>query len=115
MTLPLRRGRWHFPHQVQERAQHTPHRGRLTWGDSAETVVESLICHHARPRAASVRSNKQVAWQDVHQLLVTLGLASPASQIRLIGHDISSIVAYAYAAAHPDWASHLTVMEAPQP
>lgn len=34
--------------QVQERAQDAPNGGQLAWGDSTETVIETLVCHRAR-------------------------------------------------------------------
>jgi pimeloyl-ACP methyl ester carboxylesterase len=49
--------------------------------------------------------------EDVHQLLVALGRAG---QVSVVGHDIGGIVAYAYAAAHPDSVRRLTVIEGPQ-
>jgi pimeloyl-ACP methyl ester carboxylesterase len=48
--------------------------------------------------------------EDVHQLLVALG---HAGQVSVVGHDIGGIVAYAYAAAHPDSVRRLTVIEGP--
>jgi pimeloyl-ACP methyl ester carboxylesterase len=48
--------------------------------------------------------------EDIHDLLVGLGLAE---QVRLVGHDIGTMVAYAYAAAHRDSTSRLVLIEAP--
>jgi pimeloyl-ACP methyl ester carboxylesterase len=48
--------------------------------------------------------------EDVHDLLVGLGLAE---QVSLVGHDIGTMVAYAYAAAHRDSTSRLVLIEAP--
>jgi pimeloyl-ACP methyl ester carboxylesterase len=47
---------------------------------------------------------------DIHDLLVGLGLAE---QVSLVGHDIGTMVAYAYAAAHRDSTSRLVLIEAP--
>ncbi|SCF10695.1 Pimeloyl-ACP methyl ester carboxylesterase [Micromonospora matsumotoense] len=49
---------------------------------------------------------------DLHGLLTGLGLAD---DIRLVGHDVGTMVAYAYAAAHPDTVSRLVLTEAPIP
>jgi len=48
--------------------------------------------------------------EDVHDLLVRLGLAE---QVSVVGHDIGTMVAYAYAAAHRDSTSRLVLIEAP--
>ena len=50
--------------------------------------------------------------QDIHDLLVGLGLAD---QVSVVGHDIGSMVAYAYAVAHRDSTSRLVLIEAPLP
>jgi pimeloyl-ACP methyl ester carboxylesterase len=49
--------------------------------------------------------------QDVHQLLAGLGLTD---KVNLVGHDIGTLVAYTYAAAHRGSTRRLTLMEAPQ-
>ncbi|MFI7279744.1 alpha/beta fold hydrolase [Micromonospora chersina] len=49
---------------------------------------------------------------DLHGLLTGLGLVE---DIRLVGHDVGTMVAYAYAAAHPDRVSRLALTEAPIP
>ncbi|WP_329017728.1 alpha/beta hydrolase [Micromonospora rifamycinica] len=49
---------------------------------------------------------------DLHGLLTGLGLAD---DVRLVGHDVGTMVAYAYAAAHPDAVSRLVLTEAPIP
>ena len=48
--------------------------------------------------------------EDVRDLLVGLGLAE---QVSVVGHDIGTMVAYAYAAAHRDSTSRLVLIEAP--
>jgi pimeloyl-ACP methyl ester carboxylesterase len=49
---------------------------------------------------------------DIHQLLVQLG---KDHNIRVVGHDIGTMVAYAYAAAHPKDVTKLVLSEAPIP
>jgi pimeloyl-ACP methyl ester carboxylesterase len=49
---------------------------------------------------------------DLHGLLTHLGLAR---DINLVGHDIGTMVAYAYAAAHPTIVAKLALTEAPIP
>ena len=49
---------------------------------------------------------------DIHELLVRLG---KDHDIRLVGHDIGTMVAYAYAAAHPNDVTKLVLSEAPIP
>ncbi|MBM0258241.1 alpha/beta fold hydrolase [Micromonospora sp. 4G55] len=56
--------------------------------------------------------DKKTLAADVHGLLTGLGLAG---DIRLVGHDVGTMVAYAYAAAHPDEVSRLVLTEAPIP
>lgn len=52
-------------------------------------------------------TKKEMA-QDVHALVKSLGY----SKIRLAGHDIGLMVAYAYAAQYPDEVERLVLMEA---
>ncbi|MGX4657309.1 alpha/beta fold hydrolase [Micromonospora sp. SCSIO 07396] len=56
--------------------------------------------------------DKKTVATDLHGLLTGLGLAD---DIRLVGHDVGTMVAYAYAAAHPDAVSRLVLSEAPIP
>ena len=49
--------------------------------------------------------------EDVHQLLAGLGLAD---EVNLVGHDVGTLVAYSYAAAHRGTTRRLTLLEAPQ-
>jgi pimeloyl-ACP methyl ester carboxylesterase len=56
--------------------------------------------------------DKKTLAADLHGLLTGLGLAG---DIRLVGHDVGTMVAYAYAAAHPDEVSRLVLTEAPIP
>jgi len=49
---------------------------------------------------------------DIHQLLVKIG---KSHSIRVVGHDIGTMVAYAYTAAHPQDVTKLVLSEAPIP
>ncbi len=51
--------------------------------------------------------NKRTVAEDIYQLVLHLG----KERIFLVGHDIGSMVAYAYAAAHPDAVRRLVVSE----
>ena len=55
--------------------------------------------------------DKAALAEDVHQLLVALGLEE---QVNVVGHDIGTMVAYAYAAAHRSSTRRLVLLEAPQ-
>ena len=55
--------------------------------------------------------DKRTVAEDIYQLIEQLGF----EQIDLVGHDIGMMVAYAFAAAHPDRVRRLAVMEAPLP
>ncbi len=56
--------------------------------------------------------DKKTLAADIHGLLVQLGRDE---DIRLVGHDIGTMVAYAYAAAHPGDVRKLVLSEAPIP
>lgn len=56
--------------------------------------------------------DKKTLANDVHRLLSQLGLDG---EVSIVGHDIGSMVAYAYAAAHPDDVRRLVLTEAPIP
>ncbi|MBY8871959.1 alpha/beta hydrolase [Micromonospora sp. PLK6-60] len=56
--------------------------------------------------------DKKTVAADLHGLLAGLGLTG---DIRLVGHDVGTMVAYAYAAAHPDEVARLVLTEAPIP
>lgn len=56
--------------------------------------------------------DKKTIAADLHRLLTGLGLAE---EIRLVGHDLGTMVAYAYAAAHPESVTRLVLSEAPIP
>jgi pimeloyl-ACP methyl ester carboxylesterase len=49
---------------------------------------------------------------DLYQLLAKLGLDT---NVRVVGHDIGTMVAYSYAAAHPHDVTKLVLSEAPIP
>ena len=66
--------------------------------------------HSARPPGGY---DKRTMAADIHQLLLDhLGIAAP---VALVGHDIGLMIAYAYAQAYRNEASHLVVMDAPLP
>jgi pimeloyl-ACP methyl ester carboxylesterase len=56
--------------------------------------------------------DKKTLARDVYALLVQLGLDRDVS---IVGHDIGTMVAYAYAAAHRDEVTKLVLTEAPIP
>ncbi|MEU1747523.1 alpha/beta fold hydrolase [Micromonospora arida] len=56
--------------------------------------------------------DKKTVAADLHGLLDQLGLVG---DLRLVGHDLGTMVAYAYAAAHPQRVSRLVLSEAPIP
>ncbi|MPY30237.1 alpha/beta hydrolase [Streptomyces adustus] len=56
--------------------------------------------------------DKKTMAEDIHGLLRKLGRDH---DINLVGHDIGTMVAYAYAAAHPGDVSKLVLSEAPLP
>ena len=56
--------------------------------------------------------DKKTVAADLHGLLDQLGLVG---DLRLVGHDLGTMVAYAYAAAHPQRVSRLVLTEAPIP
>ncbi|GIH15413.1 alpha/beta fold hydrolase [Rugosimonospora africana] len=56
--------------------------------------------------------DKKTLAADVHGLLGQLGLDD---EVRIVGHDIGMMVAYAYAAEHPDSVRRLVLCEAPIP
>ncbi|MET7669974.1 alpha/beta fold hydrolase [Micromonospora luteifusca] len=56
--------------------------------------------------------DKKTVAADLHGLLDQLGLTG---DLRLVGHDLGTMVAYAYAAAHPDRVRRLVLSEAPIP
>ncbi len=55
--------------------------------------------------------DKRTAAEDVHQLVQQLGLGP----VNLVGHDVGTMVAYAYAAAYPAEVRRLVLMESALP
>jgi pimeloyl-ACP methyl ester carboxylesterase len=62
--------------------------------------------------AAAADYTKTAMAADIHGLMVRLGLSH---NIRIVGHDIGTMVAYSYAAAHPRDVVKLVLSEAPIP
>lgn len=63
------------------------------------------------PAGTSAYTKKAMAG-DLYQLLAKLGLDK---NVRIVGHDIGTMVAYSYAAAHPHDVTKLVLSEAPIP
>ncbi|MBC7920207.1 MAG: alpha/beta hydrolase [Ferruginibacter sp.] len=61
--------------------------------------------------AAQNGYDKKLLAEDIHQLVGQLGY----SRVKLVGHDIGMMVAYAYAALYPNEVDRLVVMDAPLP
>ena len=53
--------------------------------------------------------DKRTMAEDVYQLTRQLGF----DRVHIVGHDIGGMVAYAYAAAHPDATRSLTILDVP--
>ncbi|WP_433116964.1 alpha/beta fold hydrolase [Micromonospora sp. CA-246542] len=80
-------------------------------GRSFEVVAPDLRGFGDSDAPADGYDKKTVA-ADLHGLLDQLGLVG---DLRVVGHDLGTMVAYAYAAAHPDRVSRLALTEAPIP
>ncbi|MDZ5446787.1 alpha/beta hydrolase [Micromonospora sp. 4G57] len=78
---------------------------------SFEVVAPDLRGFGDSDAPAGGYDKKNIA-ADLHGLLTGLGLTG---DLRLVGHDLGTMVAYAYAAAHPDVVSRLVLTEAPIP
>jgi pimeloyl-ACP methyl ester carboxylesterase len=76
------------------------------------TVIAPDLPGAGRSDAPAGGYDKKSMATAVHALLGRLGLDH---DIRLVGHDIGTMVAYAYAAAHPDVVRKLVLSEAPIP
>jgi pimeloyl-ACP methyl ester carboxylesterase len=74
------------------------------------TVVAPDLRGSGGSDAPETGYDKATLADDIHQLLVTLGLAD---EVSVVGHDIGTLVAYAYAAAHRDSTRRLVLSEAP--
>ncbi|GIE76890.1 dehalogenase [Actinoplanes philippinensis] len=76
------------------------------------TVVAPDLRGAGKSDAPAGGYDKKTMAADIHGLLVKLGLNR---DIRLVGHDIGTMVAYAYAAANPTEVKKLVLSEAPIP
>ncbi|GIH20450.1 alpha/beta fold hydrolase [Rugosimonospora africana] len=76
------------------------------------TVIAPDLRGAGRSDAPAGGYDKKTMAADIHGLLAELGLNR---DIRLVGHDIGTMVAYAYATAHPDEVRKLVLSEAPIP
>ena len=76
------------------------------------TVIAPDLRGAGRSDAPAGGYDKKTMAADLHGLLRGLGLDR---DIRLVGHDIGTMVAYAYAAAHPAEVTKLVLSEAPIP
>lgn len=76
------------------------------------TVVAVDLRGAGESQAPAQGYDKATLAADVHGLLEHLGLAD---DIRLVGHDIGTMVAYAYAAQHRQSVCRLVLSEAPLP
>ncbi|MEW1840270.1 alpha/beta hydrolase [Nonomuraea angiospora] len=76
------------------------------------TVIAPDLRGAGKSDAPAGGYDKKTLAADLRGLLTTLGLER---DIRLVGHDIGTMVAYAYAAAHPGDVTKLVLSEAPIP
>jgi len=76
------------------------------------TVVAPDLRGAGKSDAPAGGYDKKTLAADVYGLLAKIGLKR---NIRLVGHDIGTMVAYAYAAAHPRDVTKLVLSEAPIP
>ncbi|MFD6532097.1 alpha/beta fold hydrolase [Streptomyces sp. NPDC060184] len=76
------------------------------------TVIAPSLPGAGKSDAPAGGYDKKSMAAAVHTLLRTIG---HADDVRLVGHDIGSMVAYAYAAAHPRDVKKLVLSEAPIP
>lgn len=76
------------------------------------TVIAVDLRGSGESQAPEGGYDKATLAEDIHALLAQLGLAD---DVRLVGHDIGTMVAYAYAAQHRDTVSRLVLSEAPLP
>ncbi len=76
------------------------------------TVIAPDLRGAGKSDAPAGGYDKKTMAADIHGLLTQLGLNH---HIRLVGHDIGTMVAYSYAAAHPADVSKLVLSEAPIP
>ncbi|GLY02294.1 MULTISPECIES: alpha/beta hydrolase [Actinoplanes] len=76
------------------------------------TVIAPDLRGAGKSDAPAGGYDKKTMAADIHGLLTRLGLNR---DVRLVGHDIGTMVAYAYAAAHPTEVKKLVLSEAPIP
>jgi pimeloyl-ACP methyl ester carboxylesterase len=76
------------------------------------TVVAPALRGAGGSSAPADGYDKKTMAQDLRALLTELGLNQP---VHLVGHDIGTMVAYAYAAQYPDGVAKLVLSEAPIP
>src|SRR6266850_1616325 len=88
---------------------------RVAAGLAASLALGALSAHAApTPFPADFRSSQVVnadATINVRAVLDKLGI----DRADIVGHDIGTMVAYAYAARYPDKTSRLVVMDSPVP
>ncbi|WP_020549737.1 alpha/beta fold hydrolase [Embleya scabrispora] len=76
------------------------------------TVIAPDLRGAGKSDAPATGYDKKTMADDIHRLLVALGRDQ---DVRIVGHDIGTMVAYAYAAAHPTDVTKLVLSEAPIP
>jgi pimeloyl-ACP methyl ester carboxylesterase len=76
------------------------------------TVIAPDLRGAGKSDAPAGGYDKKTMAADIHGLLARLGLNH---DVRLVGHDIGTMVVYAYAAAHPTEVRKLVLSEAPIP
>ena len=90
-------------------------------GDMWEPLARALVASHrvvvpdlrgmGRSSRAAAGYEKKSQAGDIRTVLDRLGI----DQADIVGHDIGTMVAYAYAVRYPDKTSRLVVMDAPVP
>ena len=76
------------------------------------TVIAADLPGAGKSDAPDTGYDKKTMAADIHGLLLRLGMDH---DIRLVGHDIGTMVTYAYAAANPQDVTKLVLSEAPIP
>lgn len=76
------------------------------------TVIAPDLPGAGKSDAPPTGYDKKTMAADIHQLLVQIG---KGHSVRVVGHDIGTMVAYAYVAAHPHDVTKLVLSEAPIP
>jgi pimeloyl-ACP methyl ester carboxylesterase len=76
------------------------------------TVIAPDLPGAGQSDASPTGFDKKTLAEDIHGLLVQTG---HDKGIRLVGHDIGTMVAYSYAVAHPQDVAKLVLSEAPIP